>query len=99
MKTHDNAISNQDDPCRLLNSAEAAAMLGISASTLANWRAAGKGPDYVRLGAKRSPVGYRREGVISWIDSHTVDCATGLAATSRGARSGRRTGAPSHPRR
>ena len=42
---------------RLLKLEEAAALLGISPSTLANWRAAGTGPPWLRVGGvKYDPV-------------------------------------------
>lgn len=51
---------------------DAAAMLGISPKTLANWRVLGRGPAYVRVGARRSPVLYRVDDLEAWLDSHRV---------------------------
>ena len=48
----------------LLNSEEAAAMLGIAAGTLANQRQRGEGPRFVRIGAV---VRYRREDLADYV--------------------------------
>lgn len=56
----------------VVGSAEAARMLGISPRTLANWRAQGRGPAYVRLGKSRSPVLYRVGDIESWLESRLV---------------------------
>lgn len=50
----------------------AAFVLGISSRTLANWRCKGRGPAYIRLGKKRSPVMYRPSDVQDWIVEHQV---------------------------
>jgi hypothetical protein len=39
------------DPRKLLKPADAAELLGISASTLAKWRMIGRGPEFVKLGS------------------------------------------------
>ncbi|MEU0218940.1 helix-turn-helix domain-containing protein [Streptomyces sp. NPDC006265] len=42
--------------------------LGVSTRTLANWRWAGVGPRYTKLGDGRtSPVRYRRADVDAWL--------------------------------
>lgn len=69
----------------VISSAEAAWMLGISPRTLANWRAQGRGPVYVRLGKSRSPVLYRVKDVESWLESRLVGGGQG-AKTSGAAR-------------
>ena len=51
--------TNETDSIFLIDSKEAAFVLGISSRTLANWRCKGRGPAYIRLGKKRSPVMYR----------------------------------------
>lgn len=56
----------------VVGSAEAAQMLGINPRTLANWRAQGRGPAYVRLGKSRSPVLYRVGDIESWLESRLV---------------------------
>jgi len=47
----------------LLSNADAARYLGISKSTLNNWRALDTGPPYVRLGRPR----YRRSDIDTWL--------------------------------
>lgn len=59
-------------PIFLIDSKEAAFVLGISSRTLANWRCKGRGPAYIRLGKKRSPVMYRLSDVQDWIVEHQV---------------------------
>lgn len=49
---------------------EAAQMLGTSPSTLAHWRMAGKGPPYVRLGAKK--IAYRVSDLRDWVKQSTI---------------------------
>ena len=41
-------------------------MLGLSRGTLANWRAEGRGPRYVKLG---KDVLYRVSDIESWLDA------------------------------
>jgi predicted DNA-binding transcriptional regulator AlpA len=55
----------------LATAAEVAAYLGgeFSEKTLANWRSAGKGPVYVKLGGGR--VRYRWSAVNAWLDEQT----------------------------
>ena len=59
--------TNETDSIFLIDSKEAAFVLGISSRTLANWRCKGRGPAYIRLGKKRSPVMYRVSDVQDWI--------------------------------
>lgn len=65
---------------------EAARMLGVSARTLANWRAAGRGPRYARVGMDHSPVLYRICDIESWLASHPSDDSDGGHETSASAR-------------
>ena len=53
--------TNETDSIFLIDSKEAAFVLGISSRTLANWRCKGRGPAYIRLGKKRSPCDVSRE--------------------------------------
>jgi predicted DNA-binding transcriptional regulator AlpA len=55
----------------LATPAEVAAYLGgeFSEKTLANWRSAGKGPLYVKLGGGR--VRYRWSAVNAWVDEQS----------------------------
>lgn len=61
----------------LVTSDEAARIIGIAPKTLVNWRNRGKGPAYVRLGEKHSPVMYRVRDLESWIDSRVVGAGRG----------------------
>lgn len=47
---------------------ELAVRWGYSVRTLANWRAAGTGPEYVRVGPRR--VLYPLDSVIRWESEH-----------------------------
>jgi predicted DNA-binding transcriptional regulator AlpA len=53
----------------LLTATEVAAMLGIPASTLANWRYQGLGPRYLHIGRH---VRYLVEDVDDWIRTQRV---------------------------
>lgn len=48
--------------------------LGIAEQTLANWRSAGTGPRFVKVGVL---VRYRRSDVEAWLDLETAKSATG----------------------
>lgn len=62
----------------LLKNTEAAAeYLGTAESTLANWRSAGRGPKYLKLGAK---VYYRLADLDSWMQSRVRDPECGANA-------------------
>ena len=50
----------------LLTPAELAIELDVAEHTLANWRAAGKGPPYFKKGGK---IGYRDVDVRKWLES------------------------------
>lgn len=67
-----NTDRKQDLPIILVSSTTAAEMLGISSGTLANWRCLGKGPAYVRLGERHSPILYRVSDIEAWLDSRVV---------------------------
>lgn len=61
----------------LLTPTELAAMLGMSTRTLANWRSAGKGPAFLKIGPEppeghqdRRKVRYRRDTAERWAESH-----------------------------
>lgn len=49
---------------------EAAALLGVSAHTLNNWRGEGRGPRYVKYGTR---VLYPYEGLVAYNEAHAVD--------------------------
>jgi len=54
---------------RPLNSDAAAAMIGISPTTLRIWRCTGKGPKFTKLGAaKQAGVVYFEADIQAWLD-------------------------------
>lgn len=69
---------------RILRPPQAAAYLGVKAQRLAQWRCAGEGPAFVRLGSGKA-VGYVVDDLDAWIDSRprltrTHDSAAEVAA-------------------
>ena len=62
------AMTSLEEATTTISPAEAAQKLGVEASTLANWRWAGRGPRYIRVGSR---VRYRLADVASWLDSRT----------------------------
>jgi hypothetical protein len=62
--------------CICLNQVETAHILGVSSSTLANWRLEDSvGPEYKKVGnGKRSRVLYPKTSIIEWI-SKTIKTA------------------------
>ena len=57
-------------PEYVLKQEEAAKLLGFSPRTLARLVAAKRGPEKIRLSAKR--VGYRYSDILSWIESRNA---------------------------
>ena len=55
----------------------AAAWLGLAKGTLQNWRYAGKGPRFVKLGGT---VRYRASDLEDWLDENTREPAAGPGA-------------------
>lgn len=51
---------------KLLNTKEAAALLGLSPQTLEKWRSMGVGPAYLKLGNKA--VRYRHSALLAFIE-------------------------------
>lgn len=49
---------------------EAARYLGVATKTLANWRAAGKGPTYIRHGA--GSVAYLRADLVAYREAQRI---------------------------
>lgn len=47
-----------------LTAKEAAAFLGVSCKTLANWRSAGQGPNYIKYGTTIDRRGRKRGAVV-----------------------------------
>lgn len=58
--------SESDD--RLLETVEAAALLGVSAATLPTWRSRGRGPAFVKVGGS---IRYRRGDLLRYRESQT----------------------------
>ncbi|MCT1716385.1 helix-turn-helix transcriptional regulator [Dermabacter hominis] len=56
----------KDIPRLSVKPSTAAEMLGLSRGTLANWRAEGRGPRYIKLG---KDVLYRVSDIESWLDA------------------------------
>ena len=61
---------------------EAAAMLGVSSRTLANWRTLGIGPAFVRVGAVHSRTLYRLDDLNTWLDNNRVETSGAKAVAS-----------------
>jgi len=60
-------VNIHEDILRLsVKSTVAAEMLGLSRGTLANWRAEGRGPRYIKLGRD---VLYRVSDLEAWLDA------------------------------
>ncbi|MDR2931144.1 MAG: helix-turn-helix domain-containing protein [Propionibacteriaceae bacterium] len=60
------------DDCYALSSCEAAQRLGITAKTLANWRAKGEGPRFIRYGNPGGRVVYRQVDIDEFLSRHIV---------------------------
>lgn len=52
---------------------EAAAILGVSPHTLANWRTQRIGPAFVRVGRVHSRTLYRLDDLKAWLDANRVE--------------------------
>ena len=86
MATHtDTATAN---PSTLLTSEQAGAYLHVDARTLANWRYLGRGPRYIRSGARAL---YRLSDVDRWLEAHTFEHAAAERAARVGKRATRQT--------
>jgi excisionase family DNA binding protein len=55
---------------RLLHAIDVSLKLGVPRATLANWRSAGKGPPFVKVGRH---VRYRPEDVDQWVERQVVE--------------------------
>jgi len=61
----------------LLKPEQAALFLGVAASTLAEWRANGTGPPFVRLGnAHNSHIRYHAAALRKFVEERTHVCTT-----------------------
>lgn len=66
-----------DSSALSVNATEAAAMLGVSPRTLANWRTQGIGPAFIRIGAVHSRTLYRLDDLQAWLDANRVETSGG----------------------
>lgn len=66
-----------------LNAEQTANLLGIKTSTLANWRSRGLGPAYIKTGATRSPVLYRKSDIDKWLAMSVIQPSCSSAAVTR----------------
>lgn len=73
----DNRAEQLRDSFALLSPADLASLLGVDERTLAVWRAAHKGPAFVRLGRA---IFYRRSDVVAWTDASATDGKTATEA-------------------
>jgi predicted DNA-binding transcriptional regulator AlpA len=64
-------IDPREYPERLLPENEAAEILGVVPGTLANWRARGIGPEYVRLGSRT--IRYTREAIEAFAKTELIE--------------------------
>lgn len=62
------SLENLEARATTVSPEEAAARLGVEPSTLANWRWAGRGPLYVKIGGR---VRYRLLDIAEFLDSQT----------------------------
>jgi predicted DNA-binding transcriptional regulator AlpA len=78
---------------RPINSDAAAAMIGISPTTLRIWRCSGKGPKFTKLGeAKQAGVVYFEADILAWLEERKFQSTSaysphGLASTKHHNRS------------
>lgn len=57
----------------LVDVAEAAAYLAVRPETLATWRCDGVGPVFVRIGAGRGAIRYRKADLRAYVESRAVE--------------------------
>jgi hypothetical protein len=60
-----------------MNTERAASYLGMRPTTLNNWRIAGKGPRFLRIGSR---VMYRQQDLDAYLETRTVETADSRAA-------------------
>lgn len=76
-----------------LNNEAAAAMIGISPTTLRIWRCVGKGPKFTKLGeTKQAGVVYSEDDVLAWLAGRKF---SNTSAYSRNAKSNKQDNRPS----
>ena len=59
-------MTNRTDATELLTDIDVAGALKMSRQTLANWRSAGRGPRFIKIGDRS--VRYRRTDIEKWIE-------------------------------
>jgi predicted DNA-binding transcriptional regulator AlpA len=78
-----------DGTVKLLNTGEAAALIGVTRGTLKWWRHIGKGPKFIKFGtSKQSGVGYDPADIDGW------KAARKFASTSAYSEAGQRNAKP-----
>jgi hypothetical protein len=55
----------------VVNSVQAAKVLGVTPKTLANWRALKIGVRYIKYGGRCGPVRYRLSDLLAWQEART----------------------------
>ena len=75
-------VSDASAPPLAVNAVEAAAMLGVSSRTLANWRTQGIGPAFVRVGAVHSRTLYLLDDLNTWLANNRVETSASKAVAS-----------------
>ena len=69
------------DPNGIYDHGQTAALIGVAAKTLYNWRSSGRGPSPTRLhSGSRAPVRYRGQTILDWVDANTPDWPAETAA-------------------
>lgn len=58
-----------------LQSAAASSYIGVTSKTLANWRALGEGPRFIRLGKAGARILYRVSDLDAFLAEHVMDAA------------------------
>jgi excisionase family DNA binding protein len=66
---------NEPDLERMLTPAEVCVLLGVTNTALQDWRTAGTGPAYVRLGHRT--VRYRQADIDTWLEQRAGGRADG----------------------
>ncbi len=66
----------------VIDTEEAARLIGVKKNTVEIWRHRGIGPKYVRIGRGRGRVGYLVDDIKEWVEQHRVDPAGTKPANS-----------------
>lgn len=73
--------ATQATDSRVYSRAEAAAILGVTPTTLAHWAMEGRGPAYARSGPHRGRVWYRACDLDRWLQSRSIEPGRPTTAT------------------